>query len=260
MESKALLTTKNLSANHPKKKIFSEIDLQINSGEVIALLGPNGCGKTTLLRTLLGLHPKAAGEIFYHEKSDTTITPKERARLVSYVPQVHKMAFGFPVIDMVLMATYGERAPWLKATPEHLETAHNALQWMDIADLAHRPYTELSGGQRQMVLIARAFAQDTPMIFMDEPTNGLDFGNQIRLLEKIHTLKKSGKTVLFTTHHPEHAIHTACKAMVMKNGKILSQGCPRQTLDKPMIQNLYQLSDTQLENTLINAFNTKLSA
>lgn len=252
--NKTLLRTENLGANHAKKNIFCKIQLQIDSGEVIALLGPNGCGKTTLLRTILGLHPKASGEIFYDGKLDSTITPKERAKLVSYVPQIHKMAFGFPVLDMVLMATYGERAPWLKANPEHLDIAWNALKWMGITDLAHRPYTELSGGQRQMVLIARAFAQNTPMIFMDEPTNGLDFGNQIKLLEKIQALKESGKTVLFTTHHPEHAIYTACRAMIMQNGNILSQGCPRQTLDKPMLQSLYQLSDKQLEHHAVHFY------
>ncbi|WP_165395040.1 ABC transporter ATP-binding protein [Thiomicrorhabdus indica] len=248
MNKTGLLMTQGLAAKHQNTMIFREVDLQIFSGEVIALLGQNGCGKTTLLRTLLGLHPKAAGEVYFDHISSSKVSTKERAKRVSYVPQVHKMAFGFPVIDMVLMATYGERAPWLKANAEHFDMAWEALKWMGIADLAHRPYTELSGGQRQMVLIARAFAQNTPMIFMDEPTNGLDFGNQIKLLEKIHALKASGKTVLFTTHHPEHAIHTACRALTMKNGSILSQGCPKETLDKSMIQNLYQLNEQQLKN------------
>nr|WP_243750638.1 ABC transporter ATP-binding protein [Thiomicrorhabdus marina] len=232
----------NLCAAYGRKHVFSGINFRLQKGEVVALLGPNGCGKTTLLRTLLALHPKTEGEIWFAGKSIDDLSVKQRARMVSYVPQYHKMAFAYPVLEMVLMAIYGDKAPWLHASQDEIAHAMSALEWMGIAELAHRPYTELSGGQRQMVLIARAYAQNTPLIMMDEPTNGLDYGNQIKLLQKINALMETGKTVLMTTHHPEHALQCSSRAITMKDGHLLSDGCPLDVLKDEKIRSLYELS------------------
>ncbi|QKI89801.1 ABC transporter ATP-binding protein [Thiomicrorhabdus xiamenensis] len=241
-----LLTADGLAARQGCKNIFSDIALHLNSGEVVALLGPNGCGKTTLLRTMLGFHPKSAGRVEINGQDSSQLSAEQIAQWISYVPQYHRTAFGYPVIDMVLMATRGAKTSWIKSSAEQYDTAIEALKWLHIEHLAHRPYTELSGGQRQMVLIARAFAQNTPLIMMDEPTNGLDYGNQIKLLEKITQLKIAGRTVLFTTHHPEHAIGAASRAITMYNGRILKNGPPDEVLQAHDIQRLYQLSSNQL--------------
>lgn len=241
-----VLMAEGVAAQQGSKSIFAEITLHLNAGEVVALLGPNGCGKTTLLRTLLGFHPKSAGRIEINGRDSSQLNAEQMAQSISYVPQYHRTAFGYPVIDMVLMATRGAKVSWVKSSPEQYDTAIEALKWLNIEHLAHRPYTELSGGQRQMVLIARAFAQNTPLIMMDEPTNGLDYGNQIKLLEKITQLKIAGRTVLFTTHHPEHAIGSASRAITLYNGRILKNGAPEEVLQARDIQHLYQLSPNQL--------------
>lgn len=254
-----LIKVQQLSAGHDKKPVFDHLNLTINSGEIISLLGPNGCGKTTLLRTLLGLHPKRAGQIFFNQQDSDLLDAKSKARLVSYVPQYHRLAFGYPVLDMVIMGTLAGQSDWKRPGKAEREQAEQALALLNISDLAQRPYTQLSGGQRQLVLIARALAQNTPMIFMDEPTNGLDFGNQIKLLEKIRALKQQGKTVLFTTHHPEHALETATRAITMQNGVLGKDGAPQGVLRDDHIRELYQLNTTQWPDNAARILNKNVA-
>ncbi|WP_319380812.1 ABC transporter ATP-binding protein [Thiomicrorhabdus sp.] len=235
-----------LSAGHDSDNVFSNLNLTLREGEIVSLLGANGCGKTTLLRTALGLHPKRSGSVKVNNQDFHRMDARQRARLISYVPQYHRLAFGYPVIEMVLMGTQAGKSGWSRPNAADRENAENALELMNIDHLRNRPYTQLSGGQRQLVLIARALAQNTPMIFMDEPTNGLDFGNQIKLLEKIRSLKSQGKSVLFTTHHPEQALSTATRAISMRNGQIAKDGRPRDVLQVEHLRELYQLDERQL--------------
>lgn len=236
----------SLGAHHDGQMVFEQLDLLLKQGEITALLGPNGCGKTTLLRTLLGLHPKSAGKVMFGNHHEQQLSPKEKAQIISYVPQYHRLAFGYPVIEMVLMGSMATQPSWQRASKAQREEAESLLETLNIAHLKNKPYTELSGGQRQLVLIARALAQNTPFIFMDEPTNGLDFGNQIKLLEKIGELGRRRHGILMTTHHPSHALQMADRALVMKQGKLIQDGHPQQILDAKTLCDLYQLTAAQL--------------
>lgn len=236
-----MLEAENLMAGHHGEPVFSGLNLQLNLGEVVALLGPNGCGKTTLLRTLMGLHPASEGQVTFDNRPVNKLANRARARLISYVPQYHRLAFAYPVIDMVTMGVMAGYSEWARPSKEQQAQAYDALAQLGIEDLANRPYTELSGGQRQMVLIARALAQDTPYLFLDEPTNGLDYGNQIRLMQKIRDLAHKTRCIVMTTHHPEQALMAASRVITLQNGEIRQDGSPRAVVTQQRISQLYGL-------------------
>lgn len=236
----------NLSAKQGDIEVFKELDLGLKKGEVISLLGPNGCGKTTLLRTILGLHPKSSGMIRIDDENLADLTPKDQARFISYVPQYHRLAFGYRVLDMVLMGVMAGYSEWSIPSQSQKQAAQAALDELNIGHLSQRPYTDLSGGQRQLVLIARALAQNTPYIFLDEPTNGLDYGNQLKLLNKIRSLSADHRCILMTTHHPEHAVMISTRVITMQAGQLTRDGSPKQVITQKNMAELYDLTLDQV--------------
>jgi len=174
-------------------------------GELLGLLGPNGSGKTTLFRCILSLDNSYNGEVFLEGENIRNKNPGAMARLAAYVPQVHHPSFNYTVMDMVLMGTSSGKKEW--ALPGHRQkaAAEEALAKINFLDFRNRNFRELSGGEQQMVLIARALAQQTRILVMDEPTANLDYGNQIRLLMNISDLSKQGYSIILSTHNPDHA-------------------------------------------------------
>jgi len=236
-----LFQLEEISFTYGSKTILDRISLTINLGEVVTLLGPNGSGKTTLMKILLGLLQPCEGRIVFQGGRLESIPRRELARQLAYVPQVHRDAFPYTVEEVVLMGRMAYQSFFSNYSQEDHRIATKAIARMGLSALQHRPYTEISGGERQLTLIARAMAQGASVFIMDEPVNGLDYGNQLRLLERIRLLTDKGYTFILTTHYPDHALHTADRAILLKNGRIIADGMPQRTITSDTIKSLYDI-------------------
>lgn len=219
--------------------VLDNVSLRVETGRVACLLGPNGAGKSTLLDCILGLHATWRGMAAIDGQDVRRLSRRRMARLVAYVPQSVQAVFAFDVAQMVVMG----RAPHLglTASPKagDRRAAESALKATGILHLRGRPFTELSGGERQLVLIARALAQETPVVILDEPAAALDLGNQGRVLRLIRDLAAGGRTVLMTTHLPDHAFALGGDAILMKAGRIIAAGPAARVCSQAAMSGLY---------------------
>ena len=229
----------DLTIGYPDHVVGSGLNVTLETGEVLALLGPNGGGKTTLLKTLLGLIDAKAGEVYLDGKPLDEFSIQERARIIAYVPQVHTGTFAFTVETVVLMGRTAHGSLFSRPSAHDHEVAAGALERFGIGRLSQRPYTQISGGERQLVLLARALAQEPQFIVLDEPTASLDFGNQGKVMSEIRALAASGHGVLFTTHDPNHARRAADRAFLLRDGTQLAEGPVREVLNKAQLEALY---------------------
>jgi iron complex transport system ATP-binding protein len=218
------LEGRELTVGYPDNTVGRGLNVALETGEVLALLGPNGGGKTTLLKTLLGLIRPKAGEVRLGGKTLSAYSIRERASAIAYVPQVHVGTFAFTVETVVLMGRSAHANLFSRPSAHDRAVAAAALERFGIARLTARPYTEISGGERQLVLLARALAQEPQFIVLDEPTASLDFGNQGKVLAEIKALAATGHGVLFTTHDPNHAMRAAHRAFLLRDGRALAEG------------------------------------
>jgi iron complex transport system ATP-binding protein len=228
-----------LAIGYPDHTVGAGLDVELATGEVLALLGPNGGGKTTLLKTLLGLLAPRAGEVRLDGRALSARSMRERARLIAYVPQTHVATFAFPVETVVLMGRTAHGGLFRRPSANDRKVAAAVLEHLGIGALAQRPYTMISGGERQLVLLARALAQEPQFIVLDEPTASLDFGNQGKVMREIRALAASGHGVLFTTHDPNHALRAADRAYLLRDGKRLAEGPVAQVLTQERLEALY---------------------
>jgi iron complex transport system ATP-binding protein len=215
-------------------EVLRNLSLEIPAGTTTAILGPNGCGKTTLLHVVLGWLVPRAGEVLIDGRSLAGIPRRERGRLVALVPQAEHVPFDFSVLEYVLMG----RTPYLGVLDMPSEEDHR-LASLNLAHLWRRPVPELSGGERQMVTLARALAQRTPILLLDEPTAHLDLGNKGRLLDTLAGLAGKGTTVLLTTHDPETASLAAGFVVLMRDGQVLDAGPMREVLEAGRLSATY---------------------
>jgi iron complex transport system ATP-binding protein len=237
---------RDLTIGYPDRTVGSGLDVALSTGEVLALLGPNGGGKTTLLKTLLGLLKPKAGEVRLGDKPLDNYSIRERARVVAYVPQVHISTFAFTVETVVLMGRTAHGSLFSRPSGQDRAVAQAALERFGIAALASRPYTMISGGERQLVLLARALAQEPQFIVLDEPTASLDFGNQGKVMREIRALAKSGHGVLFTTHDPNHALRAADRAYLLREGTRIADGPVATVLNREQLEALYRATVERL--------------
>ena len=233
------LSARGLAYGYPARLIGRDIALELRAGEVLALLGPNGHGKTTLLKTLLGLLPAQGGTLSLEGRPLAALSLAERARLMGYVPQAHAGTFAFSVFEVVLMGRSAHGGMFGKPSARDREVAQAMIARLGIAALAHRPYTQISGGERQLVLIARALAQEPRFVILDEPTASLDFGNQGKVMAEIGRLAEEGLGVLFTTHDPNQALRHAARAVLLRDGEAIATGATAELLTPERLEALY---------------------
>ena len=234
-----LFDVKNISFSYDDEEIFSDISFSIGRGEVLCILGPNGTGKTTLIKCLNGLHEIDSGDILINGENIKKLSFKEISKHIGYIPQSHVPSFPFKVFDVVLMG----RAPYLNLTDspkdEDVKIADEALRTLGIENLKDKEYTNLSGGERQLVFLARVLCQKPDMLILDEPTSHLDFGNQIRLLEIIDNLAKSGLSIIMSSHFPDHAFLSSTKVAIMKDKRFIDFGTPDDVVTEENLKKAY---------------------
>jgi iron complex transport system ATP-binding protein len=236
-----MLEAKNLAFGFPRRTVGSDVSFALADGEVMCVLGPNGGGKTTLFRTLLGLLPLKGGELLLNRTPLTELSRSEIARLAGYVPQGHAGAFSYTVRETVLMGRSAHLGAFSAPGRRDREVAERVLALLEISHLADRPVTEISGGERQLAFVARALAQEPRLLVMDEPTASLDFGNQVRVLETIASLARTGISILFATHDPDQAFLAAHRALLLGEGRMLGLGAPRDVIRADTLKRLYNV-------------------
>lgn len=216
------LRIENGVCGYKNNPIIKNISISFGQGEIVGILGPNGVGKTTMFRSILGLLPLIKGNITLDNKNKNDISVKEFSKNVGYVPQSNNPPFPFTVPDVVVMGRVSRLKRFERPGIKDYLIAYKALDVLSVSYLREKIFTEISGGERQMVLIARALAQSPKLLVMDEPTANLDLGNQIRVLSTIRHLSSMGLGVLMTTHSPDHAF-LCCDRIILitKNKEVL---------------------------------------
>ncbi len=234
-----MLSVRDLHFSYGDLPVLRGVSLDVSSGEICGLFGPNGCGKTTLFRCCLGLLPGRARTLAVDGHDLAALGVGDRARLMAYVPQDHASPFPLLVRDVVMLG----RTPHLgllgTASDDDRRIVFDTIEWLGLHDLAERPYNHLSGGQRQLVLIARAVAQRTPLILLDEPASCLDFRNQVHIWTVLRALASGGTTVVVCTHDPNHVSWFCDRAIVMRDGIVAAAGPPDAALDAATLDALY---------------------
>jgi iron complex transport system ATP-binding protein len=234
-----MLEVRELAFGFPKRTIGRGVSFSLARGEVLCVLGPNGGGKTTLFRTILGLLPSHGGEILLDGNPVDSMQRAEIAQLAGYVPQGHGAYFAFALREFVLMGRTSRLGPFSSPGRIDREIAQRSLESLGIAHLGDKPVTEISGGERQLALVARALAQEPQLLVMDEPTASLDFGNQIRVLDKITALASAGISILFSSHNPDQAFQSAQRVLLLGEGRALEIGTPREVIRADTLKRLY---------------------
>lgn len=229
----------NLSFSYGTHQILKHVSFAAQENQLLSILGANGVGKSTLFRCMLGLQKGYSGQILLHGKNLNTMSIMDIAKAVAYIPQSHYPSFNYSVFDMVLMGTTHQVSVISKPGKKQLQLVEQALERLGISHLKKRGYTQISGGERQLVLMARALVQKAKILILDEPTANLDYGNQIRVLTQIKSLAQEGYTIIQSTHNPDQTFLFSDTVMAMKDGEIAAWGQPGDIFTEELIRNLY---------------------
>lgn len=234
-----MLEVKSLAFSYGNGPVFENVSFSLKKGEIMCILGPNGAGKSTLIKCIAGILKPDNGSVFIQGENTVSLGVRGIARNIGYVPQQNEVVFPFTVLDFVVMG----RAPHLSmfASPgaEDIKLAKESLATVGISDLAERPVAKLSGGQSQMLLIARALVQKPALLLLDEPTSHLDFGNQILVLETVQKLASLGMSIVMNTHMPDHAFLLGDRAAALSGGRLVAVGKVETVVTSKMMSSVY---------------------
>jgi iron complex transport system ATP-binding protein len=236
------ISIKNISFKYLQKQaidIFENISFNVNQGEIFYLLGPNGTGKSTLLKCLIGILKVQKGSITLEGKNIYALQPADLAKKIAYVPQSHSSVFPFLVREIVVMGRSPHLGTFSSPGKGDIAAAEEAMNIVGVSHLADRPCSNTSGGEWQLVLIARALAQKPEIMLLDEPTSHLDLGNQIRILNVIHSLASKGLTIVMATHFPDHAFIRSDKVAILKDKYLLDIGSSEQVINEENMKKAY---------------------
>jgi iron complex transport system ATP-binding protein len=237
-----MLEISNIYFKHrnPEAEVLRGVSFRVEAGRMTTLLGPNGSGKTTLFKCIAGLWRHHEGAITCDGGDIASLSPEQRARLIAVVPQEHEPPFPYSVFDVVLMGRASHVSLFSSPSPRDYEETEKAIEALGLGHLKERPYTKLSGGERQLVLISRALAQEAPLLLLDEPTSHLDFRNQIVILNKVREIvRQKGLTALMTLHDPNLAMQFSDTVVMINGGRIISQGIPHTVLTGDNLKKMY---------------------
>lgn len=241
------LDVQGLSFAYGTRPVLREVSFSLEKGQFLSVLGPNGVGKSTLFKCVLGLLGSWTGSITLDGDDLRTLSRREAARRLAYIPQINRPAFDYTVLDTVLMGAARQVSAFSQPGKKEIALAMEALERVGAADLAQRHFMHLSGGEQQLALVARALAQQAEILVMDEPTSALDYGNQLRVLQLVRQLAAEGYGVLLSTHNPQHALTFATGVLALSEGKVVALGAPEDVLDEALIDRLYGVRATFAE-------------
>lgn len=254
---KSAIEITNLSYSYDSSEmVLNNLSFSIESGSITAILGRNGCGKSTMLDCISGCNPVENGVINLNGFDINELSPIQLAKNLSYISQNNVINIDYGVRDFVLFGRtchfkFGEGP-----SAEDQSLVDKIASETNITHLLNKSITKISGGEKQMVSLARSLVQDSPILMLDEPTSSLDFGNQATLFKKMLSLQKKGKTIIFTTHHPNHALSLNCNVVVIKDGRIVSEGLAKSVLNKESLESLYgiKIRSVQESNSFVFDF------
>lgn len=236
------LSVKDLRFSYQRgAEVLKGVSFEVPEGVFLSVLGPNGVGKSTLFRCLLGAQRDYTGSILVDGADMRTLSARERAKRIAYIPQTHRPTFGYTVLDTVLMGTTRQLSPFAEPKQSQIGLARRSMERMGVSHLAERNFAHLSGGEQQLVLVARAISQQSDILIMDEPTASLDYGNQLRVLEQVKGLAGEGYTVLLSTHNPQHALSFADSVLALSGGSVAAFGPAGTVLTGELMKTLYRI-------------------
>jgi iron complex transport system ATP-binding protein len=231
-------------------EVLRGISFRVRSGQMTTILGPNGSGKTTLFKCITGIWKQQEGTIICNDQDISSFAPEQRARVLAVVPQEHEPPFPYSVSDAVLMGRAAHISLFSSPTAHDRIKADEAIDTVGIVHLKDRPYTKISGGERQLVLIARALAQEAPLLLLDEPTSHLDFRNQVLTLQKVREIVKQQQlTVLMTLHDPNLAMLFSDQIVMLNEGRVIAEGAPKDVISTDNLKALYGIDVTIVGNS-----------
>lgn len=233
-----MLRVENLSFSYGHRLILNKINFALGYGQLVSVLGSNGAGKSTLFRCILQLLERYDGRVMIDNEDLKLLKQRERARKIAYIPQEYEGIFNYTVEQVVLMSTTSQ-SMFNVPKKEEMRNMTEALEKVRISKLKDKGFFELSGGERQLVLIARALAQQSKILIMDEPTSNLDFGNQIYLMQVVKELAETGYLIILSTHNPDFALQYSDRVLILNNSRIIANGEPNEVMTSENLSNIY---------------------